>query len=131
MQDQFNQGEKEAKVHMLPPNMEVQELNNIDHGRELQFFQEDFLVAVYAFFDLPRVQDIYARYQRRPAGETAVGDQQGLLPWGGDLPDEAQPFVAAVEDDLAQRGAIHRLPGRWAARLHHSCDDARRSRMRP
>ena len=43
---------------------------------------------------LPRVQDIYARYQRRPAGETAAGDQQGLLPWGGDLPDEAQPFFS-------------------------------------
>jgi hypothetical protein len=77
MQDQFNQGEKEAKVHMLPPNMEVQELNNIDHGRELQFFQEDFLVAVYAFFDLPRVKDMGSS-QQSSASNDAMSRQQYL-----------------------------------------------------
>ena len=76
MQDQF-QGEKEARVHMLPPNMEVQELNNIDHGRELQFFQEDFLNSVYAFFDIPRVQEI-GKSQQSTSSNDAMSRQQYL-----------------------------------------------------
>lgn len=60
MQDQFGMesSEKEAKVHILPPNMQIQELNNIDYGRDFDTFNEDFINNVYAFFDLPRNKDI-------------------------------------------------------------------------
>ena len=57
MHDQFSD-EKDAKVHMMPPNMQIQELKNIDYGKDLQFFAEDFLTAVYAFFDLPRTKEV-------------------------------------------------------------------------
>jgi len=77
MQDQFNQGQKDAKVHMLPPNMEVQELTNINYGSDLQFFQEDFLTSVYAFFDLPRVKDV-GTSQASAAGNDAMTRQQYL-----------------------------------------------------
>jgi len=57
MNDQFSE-DKDAKVHMMPPNMQIQELGNIDYGKDLQFFAEDFLSSVYAFFDVPRNQEV-------------------------------------------------------------------------
>lgn len=57
MTDQFSE-EKDAKVHMMPPNMQIQELSNIDYGKDLQYFSEDFLTSVYAFFDVPRTKDV-------------------------------------------------------------------------
>lgn len=60
LQDQFSaeNGGKEAKFHMLPPNMNVQELSTIEAGRELQILIDDFTSSVYSFFDVPRMSEI-------------------------------------------------------------------------
>ena len=73
MTDQFDD-QKDAKVHMMPPNMQIQELGNIDYGKDLQFFSEDFLNSVYAFFDVPRTKDVSGS-QTSASGEMMTRQQ--------------------------------------------------------
>ena len=60
LQDQFENknGGQDACFHILPANMNVQELSTIEAGRELQLLLDDFVNSVYAFFDIPRLSEL-------------------------------------------------------------------------
>ena len=60
LKDQFESknGGQDACFHMLPANMNVQELSTIEAGRELQLLIDDYMTSVYAFFDIPRLSEL-------------------------------------------------------------------------
>ena len=58
LEDQFrNKGNsKAAKYHLLPANMSLTELGEINVGQELQTLLEQYRTSVHDFFDMPNTQ---------------------------------------------------------------------------
>lgn len=73
--DQFSLDDN-SKAHILPPNMNVVELNSMNMAPELEFYTNLFAREVYTFFDQANVQDISGA--RSTSGSEQVSRQQHL-----------------------------------------------------
>ena len=56
--DPVNPTQSVANVHLMPPNTDVQELSNMDSSPLLQLMLETYQNEVYAFFDLPGMNQL-------------------------------------------------------------------------
>ena len=56
--DQQDPTNSVANVHLMPPNTEIHELNNLESSPMLQLMIETFQNEIYAFFDLPGMNQL-------------------------------------------------------------------------
>ena len=56
--DPSNPTQSVANVHLMPPNTDVQELSNLDSSPLLQLMLDTYQSEVYAFFDLPGMNQL-------------------------------------------------------------------------
>ena len=74
LQSQFKDGETDAKIHILPPNMNIQELAPVDLGTDLQEARDNFVTEIFSFFDLPRIADL--KSSATTSGSSQMNKQQ-------------------------------------------------------
>ena len=75
----FKDQESPAVVHVLPPNMSVQELSSVELGTDLKEATDRFTSEIYSYFDLPMISDVTGSQASSAGAQLSKNQHQNII----------------------------------------------------